>query len=169
VPQYLPTYKFVVQDLIAHMFEESSAAIPEHLRPRISFQQHDFFQPQPAQDDSTPVVGYILRRCLHNWPDVEAAKIIRSFVPSLEANRNSTLLINESVLPARGGEVATHQHRWMAQLDIVMMILLNSKQRTEADWRALVKEADERLDVVAVDKENGGAMGLVQVRFKGAR
>jgi hypothetical protein len=29
--------------------------------------------------------------------------------------------------------------------------------------------ADEKLEVVDVNKENGGAMGLVQVRFRGLR
>jgi hypothetical protein len=150
------------------MFEESLAAIPEHLRSRFSFQQHDFFQPQPNQLDDTPVVGYVLRRCLHNWPDAEAAKIIRAFVPALQANRDATLLINENILPERSGEIAPHHNRWMARFDLCMMVLLNAKQRTEAEWRALVKTADEKLEVAAVDKGNGGTMGLVQVRYKGA-
>jgi hypothetical protein len=55
--------------------------------------------------------GAFCRCCLHNWPDASAAQIIRGFVPEPQESRDTRLLINESILLSRRGELATRQHR----------------------------------------------------------
>lgn len=157
----LPEYTFIVQDLYTTMFNTDN--IPTPLRPRITFQQHDFFTPQPIAKD---VSAYILRRCLHNWPDSKAVQILRGFVPTLKSNPDARLLINESVMPDTGEGMPKQEYLWLSQLDLAMMVLLNARQRTEEDWRQLVEEASSELEVVGVKTELGGVMGLIEVKAK---
>ena len=45
-----------------------------------------------------------------------------------------------------------------------MMVVLNAKQRTEKDFMRLLKEADERFEIVKV--HNYGNMGLVKSQLR---
>ena len=66
-----------------------------------------------------------------------------------------------------GEGMPRQEYLWLSQLDLAMMVLLNSRQRTEEDWRELVRRASGELEVVRVKTELGGVMGLVEVRAKG--
>ncbi|KAI5785821.1 sterigmatocystin 8-O-methyltransferase precursor [Geopyxis carbonaria] len=164
----LPKYSFEVQDISPTMYAEASKDLSPELRSRISFKQHDFFQPQPLPDtNDEPVLGYILRRCLHNWVDDDAVKIIRTFVPALKANRETVLAINETVMPAPGSVHPLEEHM-CRYFDMGMLVVGNSRQRTEGEWRDLVKMADSGLEVIKVQMaENNGTMGLVLVKYTG--
>ena len=58
-----PELNITVQDLpkVKPVFE---ANLPEDVKDRVSFVEHDFFQPQPVQADF-----YIFKMILHDWPD----------------------------------------------------------------------------------------------------
>ena len=122
---------------------ESSEAVSPDLLARVSFERHDFFTPQPQRDG---IDAWVLRQCLHNWSDQDGLKIIKSFVPAMQANSSIPLLINETIVPKRG-EILLQEERQMRQIDIAMFVATNAKQRTERDWDALVKAADPRLRV----------------------
>ena len=110
---------------------------------RVTFQKHDFFELQPIQDAS----AYFIRQCLHNQTDEDAIKVLRALVPALEKCKPKTpLLINETILPERGdcGTVEEHDLR---QMDMLMLVVLGAKQRTEREFRELIKKADPRFEV----------------------
>lgn len=127
------------------------------LRSRITYAQHNFFSPQPVRDAS----AYFIRQCIHNWPDSEAIRILRAFVPALENCAAGTpLLINDTVLP-KLGQRTRYEERLLRQLDVAMLVVINAKQRTEREFRDLVREADARFEVRKVHSD--GSMGLVEV------
>jgi len=138
-----PDMKFVVQDMYETMFSETSRNTDPELLARVSFAKHDYFTPETP--DSS-VSAYLLRSCLHNRGHDEAVKMLRGFVPALEANPDVALLINEIVIPDPG-VITLHEEKNLRQADIAMMVIANAKQRSEKEWRALLRAADPRLDV----------------------
>jgi len=65
----------VVQDLHTEGNE-----IPEHLKERITFQDHDMLTPQPVKDADV----YFWRAVLHNHPDTVVLKSLQSLIPALK-------------------------------------------------------------------------------------
>ena len=117
--------------------------IAKDLGDRVTFQQHDFFQPQPVEDGG----AYFLRQITHNWNDDECIQIFRSTVPALEKCPPGTpLLINDTILPAFNTKTKYEEHL-LQQLDIAMLVLAGAKQRTEEEFKILLQQADPRLKV----------------------
>ena len=113
------------------------------LQGRVTFMEHDFFNPQPLHQ----VSAFFIRQCIHNWNDEDCIKIFRALIPALEDCKQGTpLLINDTVMPELG-QITRYEERNLRQLDLAMLVVLGAKQRTERDFRALLKEADERFDV----------------------
>jgi len=70
---------------------------------------------------------------LHDWPDAVCAKILAQVKAAMKPGY-SRLLINENVIPPRGAA-------WEATaLDIMMLTLLSSRERTAADWHHLLQD-----------------------------
>ncbi|KAI4098308.1 MAG: hypothetical protein L6R37_006538 [Teloschistes peruensis] len=153
-----PDLSFTVQDESPSMLAAGTPLLTDpSLRSRITYAQHNFFSPQPVRDAS----AYFIRQCIHNWPDSEAIRILRALVPALEICAAGTpLLINDTVLP-KLGQRTRYEERLLRQLDVAMLVVINAKQRTEREFRDLVKEADARFEVRKVHSD--GSMGLVEV------
>ncbi|KAJ2978448.1 hypothetical protein NUW58_g7491 [Xylaria curta] len=127
---------------------------------RVTFQQHNFFDPQPIHEAS----AFLLRQCLHNNSDGDAVKIIRAVVPALErCPRGTPLLINEVILPEPGTATRSEEHH-LRQVDFCMMVVFGAKLRSEREFSKLLKEADERLEIVGVHRNPLG-VGLLEVRL----
>lgn len=134
---------------------------PEGLDGRVTFQQHDFFRPQPVHDAS----AFFLRQVLHNYNDEDSIKILRALVPALEeCGRETPLLINDVVLP-ESGTVTRFEEHLLRQVDVSMMVLLGAKQRSQGDWARLLKNADPRFEVVKVQRNPLG-VGLLQIHLQ---
>ena len=146
--QLFPSLHFIVQDISPHMLPALQTE-QQDISSRVIFLTHDFFTPQPGYSASAPIV-FLLRQFLHNYNDSDAIKILRQVVPALErCSRGTPLLINDVVLPD-SGEVATFEEHYLRQIDLCIMVTLGAKQRSEGEWNRLIKEADERLEVVKV-------------------
>lgn len=96
--------------------------------------------------DGVPEEGdvYLLSAVLHDWGDDEASAILRNVRRA--ASASSRVVIVDAVLPAGtapGGDY------WM---DLLMLVLLGGKERTETEWRALLAGADFRLERVRGDR-----------------
>ena len=75
-----------------------------------------------------------MHSCLHDWPDSKANDILTSFKSGLTKGY-SKLLINGHVIPDKGAH-------WLSTgLDIVLMANFLARERTEQNWRALLKSA----------------------------
>lgn len=113
------------------------------LKNRVEFEQHDYFQPQPARDAS----AFFARQVTHNLTDKDTVRFLRALVPALEASKPGTpLLINDTVIPEPGVRTAYEEHG-LRQVDLSMWILFNSKERTLREFKKVLEEADARYKV----------------------
>ncbi|KAI9370292.1 6-hydroxytryprostatin B O-methyltransferase [Aspergillus egyptiacus] len=105
--------------------------------PRVTFEEHDFFTPQPRIADA-----YLLRLILHDWNDADCSQIIRQISPAMRPR--ARLLIMDAVLPEpREGSPQTE--RQLRRSDIGMFTLFSAKERSLAQMRRLVEDCDCRL------------------------
>ena len=94
---------------------------------RVEFVPGSFFESLPEGD------AYILSGILHDWPDADAARILRTIRAA--APPHARLLINESVIrPGNDADGA----KW---LDLLMLVLAGGRERDEQQWRELLGEA----------------------------
>ncbi|KAL8856459.1 MAG: hypothetical protein Q9178_006929 [Gyalolechia marmorata] len=153
-----PHLKFAVQDGEEAMLAQGQRLLSDDVRDRISFTKANFFEPQQFMGAS----AYLIRQCTHNWADHDVVTMFKSVVPGLEGSDPETpLLINDMILPEPGSEVDRMWERERRQADMVMLMCFGAKQRTVAEFKALLKEADPRYVVRKVHEQ--GALGLLEV------
>ena len=99
---------------------------------------HDFFAEQPIKGAR----AYFIRRCLHDWPDNSAVKILARLAEACDLE-HSRVLIGEIVVPAKCGP-AEAAAAWM---DMCMMEM-GGKERTERNWREVLKEAGLEIEQI---------------------
>lgn len=156
---------FTVQDL-AHVVEEGRAKLPPALRERVSFQVHDFLEPQDEPlpgKDRRPVSAFLISRCLHNWSDRHCTRILRGLIPALRSG--SKVLIWDTVLDDAPGRAMSD--RFGFQQDFIMATISNGKDRTAGEFRQLLTLADPRFVVEAVNKPEGSKLAMVVVSWAG--
>lgn len=142
------------------MLSQSQGAAIQDLNSRITFQQHNFFEPQPVHNAD----AFLLRQCLHNYNDADCIKIIRAVVPALEKCKKGTpFLINDVIMP-RSGTTTRYEEHHLRQVDFCMLVGLGAKQRTEQEFGDLLKEADPRFDIAKV-YNNALGVGLLEVHL----
>lgn len=99
---------------------------------RIEFVPGSFFEAVPEGD------AYILSGILHDWPDDDAARILRTIRAA--APTHARLLINESVIsPGNDADGA----KW---LDLLMLVLAGGRERDERQWHDLLEGAGFRIE-----------------------
>lgn len=91
---------------------------------RLTFVAGDFFESVPAGD------VYVLATVLHDWDDDRARAILSTIRDAAPAD--ARLIILDSLVPA-GNE--PNGAKW---LDLLMLALFNGRERSEAQWRALL-------------------------------
>jgi hypothetical protein len=101
----------------------------------MTFASGDFFKSVFAGGD-----GYVLRHIIHDWGDAESVQI-------LERCRNAMgpgtrLLVMEEVIPEGNGPSPA---KW---LDVAFLTVWSGRERTEDDYRQLLRRAGFRLNRV---------------------
>jgi hypothetical protein len=149
----------VVQDS-ADMHVAGQSLLTDDTKGRVSFMQHSFFEPQPVGN----AAAYILRACALNWCDQDVVTMLRSLVPGLERSEPTTpLLINDLILPAQS-TLTRDFERGLRQIDLIMLVGFGGKLRTQVEFEALLKQADDRYEVHSFRPE--GLMGLLEVYLR---
>ena len=100
----------------------------------IEMQGHDFFTPQPIKGSR----AYLLHYVLHDWPDDACLRILEHLKAAMRKDY-SKLLIAEFVVASKGADP------FNTALDLTVMSLVGSKERTEQDWRNLVQSAGMKI------------------------
>jgi len=100
--------------------------------PPIQAQSYDMFTPQPVHGAR----AYFLHNVLHDWPDHQAVDILRNVASGMEIGY-SRLLLNENVILTQGS------HPLATMLDMCMMMIFSSVERTEQHWRGLIGKVPE--------------------------
>jgi hypothetical protein len=115
-------------------------------------QVHDFFTPQPIKGAR----AYALHSILHDWDDEQGIKILENLKPALTPGY-SRVLLNEIVL--------SEEHPTLAATSMDMMMLAHFavRERTEADWKAVVEKAG--LTFVKIYSFPGVAESVIEVEL----
>jgi hypothetical protein len=101
------------------------------LSQRCEFVGGDFFESVPEGGDI-----YLLKDIVHNWDDEQAIAILKNCRRAMKGGK--LLLVERVIFPgndAQSGKV----------LDISMMLLLGGRERTEAEYRQLLQQANFQL------------------------
>ncbi|KAF5007641.1 hypothetical protein FDECE_6027 [Fusarium decemcellulare] len=97
---------------------------------KIERTKYDFFTEQPVKGAR----AYYMHSVLHDWSDETCLKILTTVMGAMKPGY-SKLLINENVIPNTGAQ-------WEATaLDVMMLTLLASRERTEENWQSLLGKA----------------------------
>ena len=78
---------------------------------------------------------------MHNYSTPYAVRILKNLIPALKPG--ARVLINDHCLLEAGRENPWDE-RVMRRMDVVMLTLLNAQERTEAEFRDLFAQVDER-------------------------
>jgi len=149
--------EFVVQDGSEEMLTQGRSQDLDDLHGRVEFAQHDFFQPQPIHGAK----AYFTRQCTHNWNDADCVRIFQAMVPALENSPPKTpYYINDAILP-EPGTVPLSDEQSLRELDVMMMVALGAKQRTQKEFHTLLKAADPRF--VINKTYTTGRLGVLEV------
>jgi len=91
--------------------------------------------------DALPVADvYVLSQILHDWDDEQAVAILRNCRRSIM--QDGRLLLLEQVMP--DGDTPSYAKL----LDLIMLVLLGGKERTQSEWRDLLATGGfELLDI----------------------
>ncbi|HEY8107396.1 MAG TPA: methyltransferase [Gaiellaceae bacterium] len=119
--QLRPELRGIVLDLPETVRDEAA------LGDRIEFVEGSFFESVSEGD------AYVLSGILHDWPDEDAARILRTIRAA--APPHARLLINESVIDPGNDAAAA---KW---LDLLMLVLAGGRERDEEQWRSLLEGA----------------------------
>ncbi|TQN28435.1 O-methyltransferase [Haloactinospora alba] len=114
------------------------------LEDRCVFTGGDFFTEVPPGGDL-----YVLKWVLHNWPDEQAAAILRRCRQAMPDR--ARLLVIEAVLPEPGTDAPGPA----ATMDVSMLVVPGGRERTEEQYAALLADAGLRLQrVVSAGSRN---------------
>ena len=148
-----PNLKCIVQDL-----PEVLEGV-QQTRENVQFQSHDFFTSQPVKNADV----YVLRQILHDWSDEYCVEILRNLIPSLKDG--ARILVNDRIIP-EPGSLPPRAERMLRGSDLFMKMMFNSRERTEADWTALLQIADERFSIRKISTPRGSELGILDVEWK---
>ncbi|CAI6331809.1 unnamed protein product [Periconia digitata] len=112
---------------------------------------HDFFLPQPSTISNAK--AYYLRNVLHDWPDKQAKQILEHIRPLL--TKDSVLLINDNAIPE------DNVGFYPAALDLIMMGVFASLERTEKQFEQLLDETGFKLVGTWKAKDHGPGSGTL--------
>ncbi|KAE8153686.1 S-adenosyl-L-methionine-dependent methyltransferase [Aspergillus avenaceus] len=161
-----PSLHLIIQDL-----PESEIKFQEYLTQnyaelqgtsRVKFQGHDFFKPQIVQGPDL----FFLRHVIHDWPDADASRIL-SNCAAVMTPQSKLLILEHMISPTfrRHDQIAVDTPvapepllaNWgqsvTSRLDLQVLACINAKQRTEAEFRKLVRDAG--LEAVRVWRNAG--------------
>ncbi|KAG6811495.1 hypothetical protein H0H92_007143 [Tricholoma furcatifolium] len=144
IAKYFKHIKFIVQDLpsvctegVAYWNEQDPDIINSG---RLQFMPHDFFETQPVKDASV----FLLTQILHDWSDANCDRILKALRAAAMSDTKLILLdnlvahvcrdssvtfeYNEAPLPLLPNFGAANVFPYV--LDLLMMVYLNSQERT---------------------------------------
>jgi hypothetical protein len=130
-----PTLTGVVFDLPETARDAERVVASSGLSDRCSVVAGSFFDAVPAGD------VYTLSGILHDWDDDHASRILHTIRTS--APSHARVVIRDAVIPP-GDE--PHGNKW---LDLLMLVLLRGRERTEEQWRKLLSGSNFEVESIS--------------------
>ncbi|KAE8381897.1 S-adenosyl-L-methionine-dependent methyltransferase [Aspergillus bertholletiae] len=141
-----PVGRLVLQDL-----PEVIQDIQAPLANGIEAVGYNMFDPQPVRGAK----AYYMRTVLHDWPDKQALEVLKRIREAMADD--SVLLINENTLPETGVP------RFNASVDLIMMSMFSSLERTDKQWLSLLERAQFKVvKVWRSDNQGTGSNALFE-------
>ena len=109
----------------------------------------DFFDEGPPGADA-----YLMSRVLHDWDDDDATRILTTCRNAMRPD--SRLLVVDAVLPERARDRPDAVH-----MDILMLMFLGARERTELEFGRLLEQCGFRLDRVVLTRSLAG-LGVLE-------
>jgi hypothetical protein len=133
-----PHLRACVLDLpdVVRLADRWIAGASEDVRPRLSFAGGDMFVDVPPGDT------YLVKTIMHDWDDARCVRLLQNCRARLADG--GRILGVDNVLPPMGDTGASGTKL----LDMLMMVVLPGKERTEAEWRALYAAAGLRVTAI---------------------
>ncbi|KAI0123531.1 S-adenosyl-L-methionine-dependent methyltransferase [Xylariales sp. AK1849] len=144
----LPAGALVLQDLPDVITMATSIGVSD----KIVTMSNDFFTAQPSYHSR----AYFMHAVLHDWPDSAASKILGHLRPAMKKGY-SKLLICEIVVPPTGASLI------QASMDMMLMSLLSSMERTDAGWKTLLES--NGFVITGMWKDPRGIESLLEVEL----
>jgi hypothetical protein len=129
-----PSLRGIVFDLPETARDAEVVVAESGLSDRCTVVAGSFFEIVPPGD------AYLLGAILHDWDDEHATRILRTIRTA--APPDARVIIRDAVIPP---DNEPHGNKW---LDLLMLVLLRGRERTEEEWRALLADAD--FDVTSI-------------------
>lgn len=104
---------------------------------RCDLVEGDFFRSVPATADF-----YLMKSILHDWDDERAVALLANCRRAMHPD--ARLLLVEHIMPQSLQVSAEHQS--LARLDLSMLVALGARERTEAEYGALLEKSGLRLN-----------------------
>ena len=114
------------------------------IRSRLTFAGGDMFVDVPPADT------YVIKTIIHDWDDASCVRLLRNCRARLAAG--GRIVCVDKVLPPMGDTSASGAKL----LDMLMMVSLPGKERTEAEWRALHASADLTVASITIINPRSG-------------
>ncbi|KAE8151969.1 O-methyltransferase [Aspergillus avenaceus] len=137
--------RLILQDLPMMIHQIKS------LDPAIVRMEYDFHTEQPVKGAR----AYFIHSILHNWPDDVCESILAQAKKAMKPGY-SRLLLNENVVPDTGAHWET------TGLDMIMLALFSSEERTRTAWYDLI-ERKSGLKIVKIWSAGKGVESLIEV------
>ncbi|KAH9883886.1 S-adenosyl-L-methionine-dependent methyltransferase [Xylariomycetidae sp. FL2044] len=133
---------FILQDQqpVLDSAPETPANIEKHAM--------DFFKDAPVPGARV----YFLKFVMHDYRDEDCLQILRNVMSSMKEGY-SHLVINDFILPDTGCPLLA------AEWDLMMLALMSSMERTEAQWRSLLAKAG--LYIEGIYQPPGDGQGII--------
>ncbi|KAI3320974.1 S-adenosyl-L-methionine-dependent methyltransferase [Xylariaceae sp. AK1471] len=159
-----PDLKLIVQDM-AMVKPVFDADLPADIQDRVSFVEHDMYQPQPTQADI-----YMLKLILHDNPEPEAIKILKALTPALLPG--SRVVVIEYIGKVDEGDAKKEPlprsiRQFGTATDLRMMAIFNAKERPAESYRNIFRAADERFEVVNIKADPLSFIAVIEAVWRG--
>ncbi len=127
-----PASRGVLYDLPRVVANAPSLLRENKVADRVRIAQGSFFDSVPGGGDA-----YLLKNIIHDWPDEKAVQILRNVRTA--AGPRATVLLIELVIPKHDRDFPG---KWV---DLEMLLNLGARERTAAEYRALLSQAGFRM------------------------
>jgi hypothetical protein len=144
--QHYPELRATVLDRpdVVALAERQAASEDAAIRSRLSFVGGDMFVAVPPGDT------YVLKTIVHDWDDARCVRVLGHCRAQLADG--GRVVCADKVLPPMGDTGASGAKL----LDMLMMVSLPGKERTEAEWRALYDAAGLAVTSITVVNPRSG-------------
>src|SRR5437879_2669041 len=134
-----PHLRGTVFDVEGGLAETDGYLKEQGVRDRCELVSGSFFESIPAGHDA-----YLLKNIVHDWNDEKAAIFLATCRKAMKPD--ACLLLVEQIVPARAEDSPPSRRIFM--VDVQMLVMLAGRERTEDEYRELLRAAGLRLTQV---------------------